>query len=423
VAGFSGLQNNWILRKVLVHLQIVSFPAIAGVDPASFLTHLDLHDTVSALQTAGQDLFAFIQTMAEHPKDLKSKGIVELLGAVEALITATIDLIQALADDALSLVQAMVAGLADALNTRLEIPFLDQLFEFLDEKPLTFLNLATLLLAVPSYIIYQLAFPGHGLPFETAVGEAAAPRGASGRPTDSAPRGASGRPADFGPGADSWTQAQSLAAGFFVLGMVNVALTGLMDTVTILLTPEVDQNSAEEKFKNLVAPWIPIGALVSAACGFFMRILMWPDTTGFPNVPSTPVTIAEVAAWFHYGVLSVPPVYGLAAPFIPALGGLPAQLVKTFCGVAGLISGIVMIIEGLAAHPPINAEAAVQAGIAWVPPALTCLLISPIREDIWYSSDLVFDPAWINLVADALVGLAVPILHFFAAADPVTAAG
>jgi hypothetical protein len=119
----------------------------------------------------------------------------------------------------------------------------------------------------------------------------------------------------------------------------------------------------------------------------------------------------------------VPPVYGLAAPFIPALGGLPAQLVKTFCGVAGLISGIVMIIEGLAAHPPINAEAAVQAGIAWVPPALTCLLISPIREDIWYSSDLVFDPAWINLVADALVGLAVPILHFFAAADPVTAAG
>jgi len=48
---------------------------------------------------------------------------------------------------------------------------------------------------------------------------------------------------------------------------------------------------------------------------------------------------------------------------------------------------------------------------------LAWLLVSAVRQEIWESSDLIFDPAYLIFVVDLIVNLAGPILNAISAAE------
>jgi len=88
-------------------------------------------------------------------------GMVEMVEAlVEAVLFATEAVVLAIIDG----IEELLGLLSKCLNTRIEIPFLSDLFYSLCQQEMTILNVGTLLLAVPITVIYKI-IAGDQAPF------------------------------------------------------------------------------------------------------------------------------------------------------------------------------------------------------------------------------------------------------------------
>lgn len=83
-----------------------------------------------------------------------------LLTIVEDLILGMVAVTQALVDGLIGAVQALINTVVGLLNTPVDIPFLSWLYRLLFDEPLTILNAASLVAAIPVTIIYRVV-EGH----------------------------------------------------------------------------------------------------------------------------------------------------------------------------------------------------------------------------------------------------------------------
>lgn len=374
VSGASSVHHNWFLNKVLDHVTPkFSVPAIVGVDAGAFLGALNIHDAISEFGNSAKDLLAFLETIFSQPAEFASKGIVDLLKAAEAFLLGVINLIEGLIEALLVLAQQVLAGLLDMLNARVEIPLIDTLFKLVDGKPMTMMNLGTLALAFPAYILFHVIYPTEPGPLWT----------------------------DGAGGVLGLTPQQQTAHAFLAFGLIEAVIIGLYDLSIIIETPFATQPPT---FGFIVA-------LLGGVMAGSLRIMAWPDKEGFPNVPSS-FTTAEIELWFNWGVYWLPALYGLAAQGVPPLGGDVAQVVRTVLGCAGLISGLGAAVAGLGAQPPLLVpEMAVAMIIQPFGLMMSFLLVKEIRQEIFSATDGLFDPAWLVLIVNGIDNVAIPILR------------
>jgi hypothetical protein len=378
IPGSSSVHHNAFLNKVLGHLTpSFSIPAIAGLDPGDFLDKLDINNAISEIEDAAQDLKNFLETLFTDPKELASKGIVDLLKAMESLLLAVIDLIEDLIEAFLAMVKTILAGMLDALQPSLDIPIISSLYKFLTGEDLTLLNLGTLMTAVPLYILYQVAFremPFSGLTEDTA----------------SAPKTSVGT---------QWARC------YLILGVVYAIIAALQDGLAIAQTPEG---------KESLAPLAGFLAFCSIFPALGMQVAGWPDPDYFPNISHESSDVGTwIAIWFNFSLYFFQPLWIPATLGLPALGGDVQNVLTTIVGCAALITGIVAAIRGNAdgvVNDPYTAELIVDSlnlPMAW-------LMISEIRQEIWEAGDGLTDPAILMFVLDLFVNLAGPIVNMWA---------
>jgi hypothetical protein len=380
------VHHNWFMTKVLDHITpSFSVAAIPGLDLGAFLGALDLDTAIGKIHQSGQDVLAFFKVLVEDPTEFATKGLVDMLGAFQALVAALLDLAEAVIEAFLGLMQTILGGALTALESAVEIPGLDELFAFLTGEDMTALNLATLVTAVPLYILYEIAFGG--LPLAGL---------------------------DLGPGAaPGMSTQQQLANLYCILGIIRWFVSLLLNALTVSLTPEGDPSELPD-----ITPFLAIANITVA---FAMQVAAWPDPNGFPSLPDT-VTPGQVMIWFDYALFWIPPLIGLAA--------LPGPNVKQYfepdvknaidATVGGLAMAFaVLAVAAMIVDPPLlNAPGLAALLVRPVSPCLNFLLIQPIRQAIYTATSFPIDPAAGKLLVDLITLLAGPILKSVSASLP-----
>ncbi len=386
IAGTSSVHHNWFLTKVLDHITpSFSVAAVSGVDAASFIDALNLQSTIQEIEQMGQDLLSFLSTAFKHPGKLKSLGIVDLLKAGEALLFGLLDLIEGLIDAFLSLVQAILAGILDALQETVDIPVIDDLFKFLTGEDMSALNLGTLLTAVPLYLLFEAAFGG--MPFFGAGAEDAM--------------------------AEEMSTAEQLGNTFLVLGLISWFLTGLLNVITLAATPDMNPDDIPD-----ITPFLGLFNIIVALS---MQVAGWPDPNGFPFVSGETLTAARPFVWGNYALFWIPPLINFLAVSRAKLPPDVKNLINTFVGCAALGYGVLAAALGATEHPPIVNMPGIGALLVRpISASLSFLLLSVVRQGIWESSDYLVDPAALTLLSDFITTLAAPILHDIAAHEPAS---
>jgi len=125
----------------------------------TFLEILDEIQSVTEVGTQIRDeaLFEIIESLIENP--LQPKLI--LVGLIEAMRTVASDLLKTantVAIKFLELVIMVIDEFKKILNTKLKMPLISALFDFIGAGDLTILNLAGLLVAIPATIISKIMF-------------------------------------------------------------------------------------------------------------------------------------------------------------------------------------------------------------------------------------------------------------------------
>ena len=135
-------------------------PASHSADPvsdffATFVARLtgdgDLAGVVSQLKADSSGLFS-----AGSAKQFFSTLLVTLLDLVETLIVGALAVANAFIDGFLVVVEDAIKAVMAVLTDEIQIPVLTWLYEKLFGEPLTLLNLATLIVAIPVTIIFRV---------------------------------------------------------------------------------------------------------------------------------------------------------------------------------------------------------------------------------------------------------------------------
>jgi outer membrane protein assembly factor BamB len=153
---------TWAMRKVSGNLKSVSSPATASLsdsnDPVSdfFATFLGTLQSDQTLNTA------FAQTRADFEHTFRSMSVRNFLSMA---VVDLLDVIKDLLIGAVAVVKALLAGLLEALGRglslltdlgNLEIPIISSLYKALTGSPLTFIDLATFVAAIPITLLYRI---------------------------------------------------------------------------------------------------------------------------------------------------------------------------------------------------------------------------------------------------------------------------
>jgi hypothetical protein len=136
------------------------------------------------LEAVGQDALQIAETLADlvldavkellsvitDPSQARAAGLAPLLTDVENLLLDLVKLGKDAADAFFTLVQTVIQIVQDALNTPINIPIVSDLYQWLTGSQLTILDLFSLIVAIPTTVIYK-AITG-SVPFSSASGKA-----------------------------------------------------------------------------------------------------------------------------------------------------------------------------------------------------------------------------------------------------------
>jgi len=130
----------------------------------------DLGSVFSQLKSDFGNLFH-----ANSAKQFFSTFLTTLLDLVEAIVIGVMAVGEALVEGILGVAQAAIDAIMAVLNFEIEIPVITWLYKTLFNEKLTFLNLATLVAAIPVTILFRVIegkYPSQaGLPTATALVE------------------------------------------------------------------------------------------------------------------------------------------------------------------------------------------------------------------------------------------------------------
>jgi hypothetical protein len=157
------VQGMWGLHQARQHAQAAtSGNQLAHADNPfaglveDFVTRQHLNDPDSPLGKALADARRQFSTSfkVQSPDDFFRLGLADLLEIVKVIVTATLELVQALIDTLLESIDVIVQALQNL--GQLSIPILSPLWEAKFNKPLTFLDLLAFVAAIPVTLLYRI---------------------------------------------------------------------------------------------------------------------------------------------------------------------------------------------------------------------------------------------------------------------------
>jgi hypothetical protein len=188
-------QCNYVKNKVPKNTQVTD--GAAPNAPASFT---NLLSSITAklgadFTTAYQQLVTLLKQQSASPKNFINTAIDDLIDALQVLTDFIVNIARDLVIALMQCAADALVTLQDALNYVIDIPFLSWLFKNVIDagQDLTLLNLATLIIALPSTILYKIAFgrapftgPSVTVPWPQLPWQPSNPTGLLQRPTLSA---------------------------------------------------------------------------------------------------------------------------------------------------------------------------------------------------------------------------------------------
>jgi hypothetical protein len=177
----SWAQNNWLLSKLIDHVEEAVLGPLTTTLPTSLfdelLTRLSEAGLQTDLQNALTNIKDFFSTVYQDPDSITTKGAADLVRTAQAAIDFVIDLLDALVKMVLDIIASALGDLDSVLTQSLgEIPVVSWIYRNVicpsdqQEDP-SILRVAALLLAIPVTLIYELANDGDA-PFSEAQTEA-----------------------------------------------------------------------------------------------------------------------------------------------------------------------------------------------------------------------------------------------------------
>lgn len=157
---------EWLLGK-LMHYGTGTGPEIAALMSSGPQSPLDglaqlLENEIGAdggkVQAAFGDAFAHLQHMFTDGTQTAQDLLIILLDVIKGTALIALDIVSKVIDAVLDLVAAIVAGFKSLINDTWDVPFLSDFYQGLTSRPMTILSIASLLVAVPTTIIYQALF-------------------------------------------------------------------------------------------------------------------------------------------------------------------------------------------------------------------------------------------------------------------------
>jgi hypothetical protein len=156
---YNAVSGNWLLKKIISKLTS-DLPqlSIPGLDPTDFLQALNLKKTIEDLETVGKELIVFMKDVFSDPGQFLQLGITAFLQAAQDMIMFFLDLVDGVIEALLLLAKDVISGTWNALQEKIHIPFIGDLFASVIGEELTFLNVASLLVAIPAYMVSMTLF-------------------------------------------------------------------------------------------------------------------------------------------------------------------------------------------------------------------------------------------------------------------------
>lgn len=155
----SSNSNNIVLNATLDNAGSASAsPIVPGSNtPFDAVTQLinQLVTSVEANPAFGQAA-TYMTNLGGSPDQIFSQLVSALLRVVQGLAQAMISGVQSVVDGLFGLVQAFLSGITSLLNEEWDIPFVSQFYSWLTGgSPLTLLDLLSLIVAIPSTILFK----------------------------------------------------------------------------------------------------------------------------------------------------------------------------------------------------------------------------------------------------------------------------
>ena len=128
-------------------------------------------DIVSSTETTSAFVAAqsYFTNLGSQPDQIFSNTIAGLMSVVEGLVQAAINGCQAAVDALFGAVQDFIVILQDSLNETWDIPFVTQFYHWLTGSDLSTLDLISLILAIPSTVLYKISTNESPFPDEASV--------------------------------------------------------------------------------------------------------------------------------------------------------------------------------------------------------------------------------------------------------------
>ena len=383
-SGASIAHMGWLLNKVFHSLTAsFSFGSLGAFDPSEFLKAFNGDAIIQEFGGAFQSFWEGLKKFLIDPTQLACLALSDLIAGAADLVLTLLDFIEGLIVAVLDLIEAVLNGIAGVFNHAPHIPFVSALYKLVTGEDMTLLGAATLVIAIPFYILHRLLFNSN--PFTGLSTE-------PGRMHDPA--------ADIAPAL--WKEAYlALAAPNWMLNLLRDGLTCIRDG-----SSGIDLSTAQ-------AAAVVMDFFAAIAAGS-MLVCSWPDPKGFPNiVPVKPGDLFHLFTWLGWSCYGTMALYSVAAA---ATGELLASLKPLFGTAMGCVAFIFgTVAGGVGVHDhELNVPGLMKDLVAPWGSIPQVFLFKPIRNSIIDS--IAVDPAWLNLALHWILNVAVPILGFEQAA-------
>ncbi|RKP46491.1 hypothetical protein [Trinickia fusca] len=162
----SNVHHNWLQSKIPSSVTLQSQRTSAATDGqdawAAFVAQLS--ETGGDLLAAAQHFRDAISDTVQHPGQIGSLAVVDLLQMIQSLVDAGLSLCDALVDGFIALAEDVLDALAALLNQELDLGIFNIVWDWIadlagatgDDRKLTVAALLSLLAAFPATVIYKL---------------------------------------------------------------------------------------------------------------------------------------------------------------------------------------------------------------------------------------------------------------------------
>jgi hypothetical protein len=309
------------LNRSTAQPQSPQSPSATTGDPISdffngFIARLSTDPTLSSATNQLKNDFGNL-FKAQSVSQFFSQLMVTLLDIVEELVIGALSIANALIDGLVAIIDDVIKAILAIINTEIQIPVLTWLYELLFGEPMTFLNVVTLVAAIPVTVVFRVV-----------EGQYPSQAGLPDYPTAQNARAASSASSGLRPNRAEVASAPVLIAfGCFV---------GVCQFVQGIVNGLSDAKGAGD------SP--PALGYVSLVCGLLSEVFSFP-------LISSDASDVSTSDWAVYGIEVFEVIFAIAGLPYTRTDGTPNEPASTeFMSFGSLVLSIGVLAAGITAY-------------------------------------------------------------------------